>query len=1490
MANPSLEFMLYMNTADFAQGMARVQREVATNLRGMSQAARDESQRIQSALNGIRMSEDSARRIDSIRVALAASTTEATRLGNAYRQSSAELSRMTGQIDKASADLATLRRIPAARRTDSQNAEITAIQQNIQNLRTQAGELRNFTSTLHQDYNRASTAVSRLNSSLAAESNALAQLRTGLQGAGVDTNRLAAEQQALQARMAQVAAQARTSQRLQDARNILGFRADTSVREIQRLEAAYRRLAASGSLSSADLARAHTTLQARIASVRGAVEQTTGTWASHFQMTTMGLATLAASLTGVTGALKGSFSAFSDFTFHMAEVYTLSDVAPAVFQKVSDEMRKMSVEMGRSASDSAKALYNVVSAGIPIEQGTDVVKLSIKAAVAGITDVKTAATLGVQIINSYGKNINELERVFDTLFKVIKIGVTTFPELANELGVVLPIAKSAGVAFDEVGSAMAVITKAGVRTPEAATALKAMIKDLAAPAPEAAQRMRELGISWNGFLPTLKQIAKLNLGTADIRKIIPEVRADTGVLILTDLLKTLISTLDEVHDGAKSLEVAYQKVAATPEEKIRHMKAALEELTIQMGSTLSEGVTPAVEGLTQFARSLSRAPVAVGILGGALGTFVAGSLVWNLGLKQMAAGLALGAGNAMNFSRAIIAMSAGSTFATLLTGIDAATVAVRRFGVAALAFAASPVGIALITAAGAYHLITKRAADHLLIENKKTAILTKQASQYEELVGYMDDVNKESAILGNTHVDKPIAEMMLAVQAGTMTFAEAQKQAASYRDQMKTTAAVTKNAIIALKAAQNDLVSSGAWDKMAEGTKRFAVAMVSPVEGAKDAFIKAIAVTENQLTKYNEILTQHKDKLKQAVDDVSKSYKSLADAASSKLTTNTQELDAQFEKRKETLRILADEFFATENKKSQFLESSEEREAQAQNFSQRSMLQAAKAVAIEEADAKLKEADRYFVKAMDLSKREFQTRIDNAKRLGLDGNRVDEERLQSQRSVLEKTEAAYRQNIDKLISEEKRHRDAAKQLAEQRKDFNTSIQDRLATLAEKGMDPVQVYAAKQTRIAKEKSQAEAALRSGNYESARKHADKMISLAESTSDAVSQGDKVVVGANDAAARSYKQIRDAAQIVNKAFEDEEESHTKAATDLQQAAESSTEKMNKLREILKEIDLLLAKDHKLILDADTKKIEEIGPKMDDLMSKIKQINETKIELQAGATDLGTVLSDALKGDVDKIAATSAKASGIFEKFKIEFAGWQPEIKATFDAQAATGAVNALTEKVNAFKATAKEVESHKTLIDVQTDQAMSAIDNLLVKMAEIQDKRVTIYTNYVEQRQEAHAAGGVVGFTRGGFLPGWGNKDDVAALLTRGEFVFNQHATKYYGVDKLNDMNQMRVPRFALGGQVQGFAQGGLVRFKMPSVPRLEVSRIAQNLRIPVIPRMAFAGGGEVSSPKVTEVVQLDLMSNGRPEASVHGDRESIRKFVNSVTELARASGRR
>jgi hypothetical protein len=65
-----------------------------------------------------------------------------------------------------------------------------------------------------------------------------------------------------------------------------------------------------------------------------------------------------------------------------------------------------------------------------------------------------------------------------------------------------------------------------------------------------------------------------------------------------------------------------------------------------------------------------------------------------------------------------------------------------------------------------------------------------------------------------------------------------------------------------------------------------------------------------------------------------------------------------------------------------------------------------------------------------------------------------------------------------------------------------------------------------------------------------------------------------------------------------------------------------------------------------------------------------------------------------------------------------------------------------------------------------------------------------------QPRNAGGEILGFARGGFVPGSGNRDTVPAMLTPGEFVIKQSSAAKLGAGTLQAMNENR---FAGGGRI-------------------------------------------------------------------------------------------
>jgi hypothetical protein len=115
-------------------------------------------------------------------------------------------------------------------------------------------------------------------------------------------------------------------------------------------------------------------------------------------------------------------------------------------------------------------------------------------------------------------------------------------------------------------------------------------------------------------------------------------------------------------------------------------------------------------------------------------------------------------------------------------------------------------------------------------------------------------------------------------------------------------------------------------------------------------------------------------------------------------------------------------------------------------------------------------------------------------------------------------------------------------------------------------------------------------------------------------------------------------------------------------------------------------------------------------------------------------------------------------------------------------------------------------------------------------------------------AAAEGGIISRAGGAPVrgPGTSTSDSILAWLSNNEFVHRAKAVRYYGLQVMQALNDMRTPRDALAAAISGFSAGGLTtRLSMPMLT----------------PIPALATGGVISAA-----------STGRPVISTSGARAS------------------
>jgi len=87
-------------------------------------------------------------------------------------------------------------------------------------------------------------------------------------------------------------------------------------------------------------------------------------------------------------------------------------------------------------------------------------------------------------------------------------------------------------------------------------------------------------------------------------------------------------------------------------------------------------------------------------------------------------------------------------------------------------------------------------------------------------------------------------------------------------------------------------------------------------------------------------------------------------------------------------------------------------------------------------------------------------------------------------------------------------------------------------------------------------------------------------------------------------------------------------------------------------------------------------------------------------------------------------------------------------------------------------------------------------------------------------ADTASGPGGMAEGGYIrgPGSGTSDSIPAWLSDGEFVHSARTVDHYGVPTMRALNNLQIPKFAMGGLVgfpslPRFAEGGQVSSRAP-----------------------------------------------------------------------------
>ena len=310
--------------------------------------------------------------------------------------------------------------------------------------------------------------------------------------------------------------------------------------------------------------------------------------------------------------------AAADFESAMREVNTMMGLTEDDFKAFSGEVEVLATGLGVDAVESAKALYQAISAGVPKDNAIEFLRIATEAAIGGITSTEVAVDGLSTVINAFKLPLSDTQRVADLMFQTVKGGKTTFEELSAALFNVAPIAAASGVSFDEVSAALATMTKQGVPTKIATTQLRQAMVTLQKPTEDMNKVIKDLGYESGqtmleelGLAEALNQLRDATGGSNEkLMKMFGSVEAGAAVLSLTgDNAQMFAADLDAMAQSEGAATAAFQEMEKSASRQMEALKNSAQGVAISIGNVLLPVLTdllgmikPIIQGVIAWSK------------------------------------------------------------------------------------------------------------------------------------------------------------------------------------------------------------------------------------------------------------------------------------------------------------------------------------------------------------------------------------------------------------------------------------------------------------------------------------------------------------------------------------------------------------------------------------------------------------------------------------------------------------------------------------------------------------------------------------------------------------------------------------------------------------------------------------------------------------------------------------------------------------------------
>ena len=199
---------------------------------------------------------------------------------------------------------------------------------------------------------------------------------------------------------------------------------------------------------------------------------------------------------GIAAAIGGGVMAYAEFEEQIKSVGAKSEASAAQLEGMKNQAVDMSTRYSYSAKEVASGMDAMAAAGWSVNNIMAATEPLLQLASGSQSDMATSADLLTSTMTSFHKEASQATDVVNKLLVTANASNTGIPEMTESFKYAAPVVSAAGMSFEEMATAIGLMSNQGIKGSQAGTALSGAITRMLAPSEQASDAMEALNLNF----------------------------------------------------------------------------------------------------------------------------------------------------------------------------------------------------------------------------------------------------------------------------------------------------------------------------------------------------------------------------------------------------------------------------------------------------------------------------------------------------------------------------------------------------------------------------------------------------------------------------------------------------------------------------------------------------------------------------------------------------------------------------------------------------------------------------------------------------------------------------------------------------------------------------------------------------------------------------------------------------------------------------------